>query len=64
MDAYGFLFLGGVAADIVSIPFFVSAAHYKRLAADITINYQNIYLPKQNTIAASKTPALTVKLHF
>lgn len=63
-DAYGILFLGGVVADLVSIPFFTSAAHYKRLAADVTINYQNIYLPKQNTIALGKIPSLTIKIHF
>ena len=63
-DAYGFLFLSGVIADVVSIPFFISAAHYKNLAADITIGNQNRYLPKQNSIAMSKMPALIIKIHF
>ena len=63
-DAYGFLFVGGVVADLASIPFFISAAHYKKLAADITIGNQNIYLLKQNSIAISKIPALIIKIHF
>lgn len=63
-DAYGVLFMGGVIADLASIPFFVSAAHYKNLAADLTIGNQNRYLLKQNSIAMSKIPALIIKIHF
>jgi hypothetical protein len=63
-DTYAVIFLAGVVADLVSIPFFISAGHYKRLAAEVAISHQNIYLQKQNSMAVSPIPALTIKINF
>jgi len=52
----------GAVADIVSIPFFISAGKNKRLAATVSLN--DIYLTQHNSIAIKPQPALSVKLNF
>jgi hypothetical protein len=63
-DAYGLLFMGGVVADLASIPFFISAGHYRRLAADVTIGNQDMHLLKQNYFVLNKIPVIIVRVHF
>ena len=63
-DAFGFLVLGGVVADLASIPFFISASHYKKIAADITIGNQNNYSLKQNYLVLNRIPVLIVRIHL
>lgn len=63
-DIYGIIFLAGVAADLASIPFFISAGKYKRLAAEVAIDHQSIYLLKGNSIALRPVPALKIKINF
>jgi hypothetical protein len=63
-SAYAFLMLGGVVADLASIPFFISASHYKKIAADISIGNQNSYMMKQNYLVLNKIPVLIVRIHL
>jgi len=63
-NAYGFLMLGGVVADLASIPFFISASHYKKIAADISIGNQNGYTIKQNYLVLNRIPVLVVRIHL
>jgi hypothetical protein len=63
-DASGFIFLGGVLADIASIPFFISAAHNKRTAAMIVLNHQNNYMIVQNRAILKTQPAISLQFRF
>ncbi|MCW3110612.1 MAG: hypothetical protein JWQ09_5118 [Segetibacter sp.] len=63
-DISGFLLLGGIVSDIVSIPFFTSSSKNKRKAASIAISNQNIFLPRQNSFALKTQPTITLKIGF
>lgn len=63
-DASGFIFLGGVLADIASIPFFISATHNKRTAAMIVLNHQNNYMIVQNRAILKTQPAISLQFRF
>lgn len=63
-DAYGFLFLGGLATSSGSIPFFIGSASNARKAATITLGNQRIFLPQQNGIALGTQPAVSLKISF
>ena len=45
-DIYGYMILGGLLADFASIPFFISAGKNKRVAAKLSVNYQNTFIMK------------------
>ena len=60
-DVSGFIMLGGIIADIVSIPFFVSAAKNKRKAAAIVFNPQNNYMIVQNRVLKIQ-PGISLKI--
>ncbi len=64
-EVYSYIFLVGAVADIVSIPFFISARANKRKAS-FTFNIQNDYLLKSRTSAfyAQSVPSLTLKVKF
>lgn len=62
--AYGALFVAGAVADLVSIPFFVSAHHFQKMAAEVTITNQNTYFPKTNIITMNNLPSITVRVNF
>jgi len=64
-DVYSYIFLVGAVADIVSIPFFISARANKRKAA-LTFNNQNDYLLKSSTSAfnAQPVPSITLRVEF
>lgn len=63
-DAGGFLFVGGVLADIASIPFFISAAHNRRRAAMFVFNHQNNYMIVHNRTVLKTQPAISLKIGF
>lgn len=63
-DAAGILFLGGLAVDLASIPFFISSAKNARKAATISFNYQKVYFPQHNTFVAKAQPAITLRIPF
>lgn len=63
-NAYTYLLVGGIAMDIASIPLFISAGKNNRRATELAIGNQNIYLPKNNSIAMRSTPAITFRIHF
>lgn len=54
----------GVAADLASIPFFISSSKNKKRAASITINNQNILLPQQSSLCLKMQPAITLKINL
>ncbi|WP_372949571.1 hypothetical protein [Mariniphaga sp.] len=64
-DVYSYIFLVGAVADIVSIPFFISAGANKRKAS-LTFNFQNGYLLKSSATAfnAQPVPSLTLSVKF
>lgn len=63
-DASGFLFFGGLAVDLASIPFFISSAKNARKAATISFNYQKAYFPQHNTFVAKMQPTITLRIPF
>lgn len=63
-DVYGFVLLGGVVADLISIPFFVSSGHYRKIAATLTVNNENILLPQHATYVLTSVPSLSLKIKF
>jgi hypothetical protein len=63
-DISGFVLLGGVAAEIASIPFFISASKNKKRAAALSINNQNYYLPLNNYVVLKTQPCITLKIQL
>jgi hypothetical protein len=63
-DIAGFAILTGVIADLVSIPYFISAGMNKRKAASFSLGYQNIYLRCDNSYCIKNTPALVINIKF
>ena len=54
----------GIIADLVSIPFFISASHNKRLAASLSFDNQRIYSSPNNSFSSNVHPSLTLKIRF
>ena len=48
---WAFVVTGGIAADIISIPWFISAAKNKKRAATVAITSQKILWYKKNNIS-------------
>jgi len=63
-DEAGYLILGGVVVDLVSIPFFVSAGNHKKFAARISVNEQGIYQLQNNLATAKHQSAIMFKVNF
>lgn len=61
---FGVLFIAGAVSDLASIPFFISAHNYKRMAAEVTVSNQKIYLPKTANTALNTLPSVTVRVKF
>jgi hypothetical protein len=61
-DAGGFLFVGGIVADLASIPFFIGSAKNARKAATISFNNQKIVFPQHNGFAARTLPSITLRI--
>ena len=62
-DISGFVMLGGIVADLVSIPLFISSGANKRKAS-ILLNSQKILVPQQSAFALRSQPTLTLKIEF
>lgn len=63
-DTYGFILLGGIISDLVSIPFFLSAAHNRRIAASLSLINNQISVRQQNALALKSIPNLSLKIRF
>ena len=63
-DFFGFMLLTGIVADLVSIPFFISSHHNKKIASIISLGNQNIQAPLMNSYSMNSHPALTFKVNF
>lgn len=63
-DAGAFLFIGGVAADLISIPLLISSGRNARKAASISFQNQRIQLPNQTSSCFTFQPTLTVKIRL
>ena len=63
-DAGGYLFIGGLTLDLVSIPFFISSSNNARKAASIGFSNQRLLLPQQNQSIAKMQPSLTLRIAF
>ncbi|MCU0359087.1 MAG: hypothetical protein MUE95_16120 [Cyclobacteriaceae bacterium] len=62
-DASGFLILGGLTADLLSIPFFMSSSKNARTAAMLSVENQRILDPGQG-IYSQFQPALKLTFTF
>jgi hypothetical protein len=58
------MFIAGVAADLASIPFFISAGNYRRLAAEISVGTQQIHFPQNTTAEVKYAPTVSIKIRF
>ena len=58
----GWIAIGGGVLALSSIPFFISSSKNKKKAAAVTINYQNIYLPQQNSVVLKAQPTISLKI--
>ena len=56
------LFVPGVVADLVSIPFFISSAKNRGRAETISFNNQKILFPQQHTFVLKTQPTLILKI--
>lgn len=59
-DLGGVLFVAGIAADLASIPFFISSGKNARKAATISFKNQKLLLPLQNVFVKKNQPAITL----
>jgi len=63
-DIFGFMIIAGIVADLVSIPFFISSHHNKKIASIISLGNQNRYSPPINSYSMNPNPTLTLKVNF
>lgn len=61
-DAGGFLFLGGLVADLVSIPLFISSSNNAHKAATISFSTQQLVVPQLETSTVKNYPSITLRL--
>jgi hypothetical protein len=61
-DTYAFIMLIGIAADLVSIPFFISASHNKKKASTLSFSNQTIYFPLDKSYCRNLYPSLTLRI--
>ena len=62
-DIYGSIMAGGIVADLVRIPFFISSGRNSRRGARISMSSQLIDFPRGNSNYV-KHPAISVKIPF
>lgn len=62
--AWDYVFVTGLVADIVSIPFFISAHHNKKKAARVAFTNQKIILPGKKNIGWLTQASVTIKIGF
>lgn len=63
-NAWDYVSVTGLVADIVSIPFFISAHHNKKKAARVAFTNQKIILPWKNNIGFLTQASMTIKIGF
>ena len=63
-DLYGVILTAGVIADIVSIPIFISAHRYKKMASVLSLGNPKIYHPRMNSYTLNTTPSFILSLNF
>jgi len=56
------LFAGGVVADLVSIPFFISGAKNAGKAAAISFSNQKALVPQRDGLAMKVRPSITLRI--
>lgn len=61
---FGALFIAGIVSDLASIPFFISSHNYKKMAAEVTLSNQKIYLPKTANTTLNMLPSVTLRVKF
>jgi hypothetical protein len=61
---FGALLIAGIVSDLASIPFFISSHNYKRMAAEVTLSNQRIYLPKTTNTTFNTLPSVTLRVKF
>jgi hypothetical protein len=59
---YSFIMLTGLAADLVSIPFFISASKNKKKAASLSFGNQTFYAPPDKSYSQNLVPSLTLRI--
>ena len=64
IGAAGYFIIGGVLADLASIPFFISSSKNKKKAASISFSYQNIYFKQNNLSSLSVKPSIVIRIKF
>ena len=62
-EIFGYMMLGGIVADLVSIPIFISSWLYKRKAMTLSISHQKFHLP-QNPTCLKINPTLSLRITF
>jgi hypothetical protein len=63
-DIYGAIFLTGLAVNLISIPFFISASRNKKMASSLSLSNQTIYFPQNRSYCQNAAPALTLRINF
>ena len=63
-DTYGFIFIAGVVADLVSIPCFISAGNYKKMAAEISVSSQVIQKSTYHSLSSDQIPVLKLSIRL
>jgi hypothetical protein len=56
------LLLGGLAADLISIPLFISSGNNARKAVTISFNPQRLSIPQYNSYGLTFQPTLTARI--
>lgn len=59
---YDTIMLIGLAADVVCIPFFISAHHNKKKATSLSFGNQTIYFPLDKSYCGKTVPSLTLRI--
>lgn len=63
-DASMWLFIPGVIAAAVSVPYFVRASQYSRKATEITLTQQSVLLTQQQSFCLKRQPAITLRVRL
>lgn len=63
-DIFGFVTLTGMLADVISVPFFISAHHNKKMASMLSVSNQTVYHPLFNSKSLNVSPSITLKINF
>lgn len=59
---FGAVILGGIVTDLISVPFFISSSHNKKMAASLSFVNQRIYSPLDKSLGRNVFPSLTLRI--